>query len=93
MDLVSPGVEQRLIGVPASYENVDVSPENCPVNNPELLVDPNDIDNSLLLTKLRNEQTCGTGMPVPFITRIPEYDCIRAWVQQIVSQANTAEAP
>lgn len=95
VDLISPGVEDRLVGVPATYDNVEVGLENCPTDNPELLIDPNDIENSLLLTKVLNQQACGYGMPMPYIAppATEDLDCLRAWAQGLVDQANGAEAP
>src|SRR5690606_13300207 len=37
IDLLAPGVEDRLLGVPATYENVTRNAEDCPTDNPELL--------------------------------------------------------
>lgn len=86
VDLISPGVEGRLVGVPATYQNVEVSPETCPTDNPELLIDPNNIDNSLMLTKLLGTQACGYAMPIPNPPRMPDaqINCMRQWAQQLV---------
>lgn len=93
VDLLSPGVEGRLVGVPASYANVDDAAD-CPTENPELLVDPNDIEASLMLTKLLGTHACGDGMPVPNPPGLndAEVDCVRKWIQGLVA-AGTGGAP
>jgi len=86
-------VHARLVGVPASYRNVP-DPENCPPE-PELLVDPSDIERSLLLRKLGATQQCGVEMPKfpypewgtvanPGPQREQFVECIRAWVSLLV---------
>jgi hypothetical protein len=82
-------VEARLVGVPASYRNVP-DLENCPLEH-ELLVDPSDVERSLLLAKLEARQTCGVEMPKfpypewgsvaqPGPDREAFMRCIRDWV-------------
>ena len=52
LDLGSPGVESRIVGVPGT--------STC---SGEILADPNDAASSLLYTKLTDAPTCGTTMP------------------------------
>lgn len=88
IDLISPGVENRLLNVPAKYENVR-DPENCP-QEPELLLDPNDLEASLMLTKLNGSFACGDPMPQGLPLKANEIDCVRQWLQGIVSGGNNS---
>lgn len=93
-------VEERLLNVPASYHNVS-DPSTCPAE-PELLIDPVNIEQSLLLKKLTGEQTCGTEMPkFPY----PEWGatnnpgdqrgefvaCIREWIALLAEDYSKAQ--
>ncbi len=84
VDLLAPGVEQRLLAVPATYTNVS-NLEDCP-EQPELLIDPDDPTKSLLLTKIFNTHQCGTGMPTPNPPGLPENErtCIENWVAHVI---------
>jgi hypothetical protein len=90
LDLLSPGVEARLVGVPASY--VGVANDEvlaCPVP-PELLIDPSDADGSLLIRKVEGTHSCGTRMPNDvFPLAQPEQQCIRDWVVALVAASST----
>lgn len=93
-------IHTRLVGVEATYRNVP-DPENCPIES-ELLVDPSNIEQSLILKKLEGRQTCGVEMPkFPYpewgmvATPGPQRDafvsCIRAWVVLLVEDYTQAE--
>lgn len=86
VELLAPGVEDRLIGVPASYANVRGGADACPTDAPELLVDPEDIERSLMLTKLTGTHACGDRMPFPPTPSFSkdEIDCVRKWIHRIV---------
>jgi hypothetical protein len=82
-------VHVDLVNVPASYHNVP-DPENCP-RAPQLLVDPEDVEASLLLEKLDGTQACGVDMPKfpypewgtvsnPGPQREQLVQCVRDWV-------------
>jgi hypothetical protein len=86
-------IHTRLVGVPADYRNV-VDPSLCP-SPPELLVDPSNVEESLILKKLMATQTCGAEMPKfpypewgtvanPGPQREPWVQCVRAWVALLV---------
>lgn len=84
-DLTSPGVGARLLDAPATYEGVG-DPENCP-DPAERLVDSDDIEKSLLLTKLLGTHSCGDAMPVPNPPAQLDdaaIDCIRSWMRGVV---------
>ena len=92
-------VESRLVDVPASYHNV-LSPALCP-SEPELLVDPAGVEQSLLLKKVLGTQTCGDEMPKfpypewgstnnPGEQREAFVACIRAWVMLLIEDYNRA---
>jgi hypothetical protein len=88
VDLVADGVEARLVGVPASYENVETNPEDCPTNSPELLIDPNNVEASLLLTKLLGTHACGDPMPIPNPPGLTEaeIECLTQWARGLATQ-------
>jgi hypothetical protein len=96
---IPPDVESRLINAPASYHNV-LSPDACPAE-PELLVDPANIEQSLMLKKLTGTHVCGDEMPKfpapewgatnnPGTQREEFVSCIRAWVTLLVEDYNQA---
>jgi len=76
LDLESPDVASRLIGVPSG--NAD-----CAVH---LLIDPADPDQSYLLEKLEDSSpACGKQMPnTPKKATAAERDCVRQWVSGLV---------
>jgi len=91
-------VHTRLVGVRATYRNVP-DPERCPPE-PELLVDPSDVERSLLLGKLGGTQQCGAEMPkFPYpewgtvANPGPQRDwmvrCVRDWVALLAEDYNT----
>ncbi len=88
VDLLSPAVEERLLNQPATYANVEEDPAACPVDSPELYIDTNDIDRSLLLTKLTGGHACGARMPLgPFPLDASDINCIREWTQSVIDAA------
>jgi hypothetical protein len=90
VDLVSPGVEQRLINQPTRYSGSGYEGvTGCPTDHPELEIDSKNTANSLLLLTLENQQACGRKMPYapdPSFTSA-DIQCIRDWVSGIVAQA------
>lgn len=89
VDLLAPGVEERLLNRPASYENVH-DPGACPRGQPELLIDTENPEESLLLTKLTGEHACGEAMPTPNPpNELSEQniDCVRRWIADLVADA------
>jgi hypothetical protein len=88
VDLISPGVEERLLNQPAQYLNVEEDPEACPTDSPELYIDTSDINRSLLLTKLTGGHACGARMPLgPFPLDDSDINCIREWTQSVIDAA------
>lgn len=90
-------VETRLVNVPATYHNVQNS-EDCP-SEPELLIDPTDVEQSLVLKKLLGTHTCGDEMPrfpypewgtvsVPGPQREQLVDCVREWLELVAADYN-----
>jgi hypothetical protein len=80
LDLVTPGVEGRLIGKPATYYAV---PDNerltCP-SQAEILIDPNNPNGSLFIKKLQDRQTCGSKMPYSGRPLRPlQIECLTNW--------------
>jgi hypothetical protein len=87
-DPLGPQIAAELISVPAAYSVADR--QNCP-DPRELRVDPDDIDDSLLLKKLDGRFGCGEMMPN---VELPEWTsenrpaslaCVRAWLVQLVA--------
>lgn len=61
----------------------------CPHDNPELIIDPANPDNSLFLRKLNKTQTCGTVMPPELKPLTPgEIECFREWVIELVAASS-----
>ena len=92
-------IEARLVGVSAGYRNVPDF-ENCPPV-PELLVDPADVERSLILAKLEARHQCGAEMPKfpypewgtvanPGAQREAFVRCIREWVALLVEDYTQA---
>lgn len=78
LDLVSPGVADRLVGVEAGAEGQCVG---------RVRVDPNDVDGSLLLEKLEPDPSCGDRMPLliePLSAE--EIACVRDWVRELAPE-------
>jgi hypothetical protein len=74
LDLTSPGVARRLVGVPA---------QGC---GGLYRVDPHDPDNSFLLGKLIEPPAgCGDRMPLVGVLSVAELACVRSWVHSIAS--------
>lgn len=89
VDLLSPGVAARLVGVPATYPDVPET-EGCP-DPPELLIDPNNWEASLLWTKLNNTQACGDGMPIPHAVSAfdeTQMACVEDWIKGLIAEPN-----
>lgn len=85
-DLTSEGVGARVLNAPATYADVS-DMENCP-DPPELLIDPENPEQSLLLTKLLGTHSCGEAMPVPNPPSALDDDaieCIRSWIQGVIA--------
>lgn len=84
-DLVSPGLVERLLDVPASYDQVTDN-ASCPVDSPELLIDSQNPERSLLLTKLEGTHACGEQMPY-FDDPLDQnaINCVRTWINEIVA--------
>jgi hypothetical protein len=80
LDLVSPDLASRVVGQPGSVD--------CPG---EILVDPADPENSLILTKLEDSPPCGNRMPLigdPLTDQ--EKDCVLQWVQSLGTGGTTS---
>lgn len=94
IDLLAPGVANRLVGQPASYENVhDLAA--CPTGEPELLINSENPEQSLLLTKLTGQHACGDAMPIPNPPNAlsdEDIDCVRRWIASAIENA-PAEGP
>jgi hypothetical protein len=80
LDMESPGVEMRMVNVPASYGDIlDGTAANCAPGG--LRIDGANPDNSVVLKKLYGDHTCGGKMPVAPRTVTPaQIECIRDWV-------------
>ena len=85
-------IAAELIRVPAAYNVQDRA--SCPTPR-ELRVDPDDIEQSLLLKKLDGRFSCGEPMPNAELpewsseNRPASFACVRAWLTALVA-ANRA---
>lgn len=77
LDLVSPGLEDRLAAVPASTAR-----EAACGGMGRVLVDPDDLDNSLLLEKIEPGPSCGMTMPFGISSGLTtaEVQCLREFI-------------
>ncbi len=82
VDLLSPGVEARVYNQPGTYPG---SAASCAPAVPELLVDPTNIDASLIVTKITGQQLCGETMPAGLLLPDDQIECIRNWVAGIIA--------
>jgi hypothetical protein len=81
---------QALMGVPANYDLVADS-SACPKSNPELLINPTDPSESLVIKKITDTQACGVKMPnssTPLTQ--DQINCFVSWVN--ASTANSSGA-
>jgi hypothetical protein len=78
----------RLIDQPANYDTVDLNKDQCPVSNPELLVDSQNPNESLLIKKIEDRQDCGRKMPYTTVRGYNDSSvaCIKDWVFGIIAQ-------
>ncbi len=74
LDLETTPLGPRLVGQPAT-------------GGPGLLIDPDNVDDSVLLTKLRKPPPFGSQMPLGSALTEEQIQCVRAW---IVDQVDTA---
>ena len=88
LELIAPGVETRLINVPATYEAAEGL---CPPTA-ELLIDTADPMASLLVKKLDGTQMCGDPMPQLAIIGFTDADkaCIRSWALELAMNGSGA---
>jgi hypothetical protein len=85
VDLLSSGVEARLLGQAASYEGIDAADlPSCEPDSPELLVNPLVPERSLLLTKLNGSHRCGDGMPLGAPLDDASIRCVRSFILALV---------
>ncbi len=77
LDLESPGVATRVVGVAAKL---------CP----GILAKPSDPANSVIYTKLLADNTCGARMPLakPALSQ-QEMDCVKTWIGNQASGTST----
>ncbi len=88
-DLFNPSegqtVGQMLIGEPADYEIV-TDQSSCPTDDPELLIDPEEPSESLILKKINNTHACGQSMPSTGMSLSQDQiDCFTEWVNGVVA--------
>ncbi len=78
LDLESPGVAARVVGVPAQL---------CQ----GVLADPSSPETSVLYTKLLSDTTCGAQMPLarPELSQMDK-ECLKAWIAKQSSGASTS---
>jgi hypothetical protein len=73
LDLESPGIEGRLVGVESACDD-------------RLLIDPADPEGSYLLEKLYPQPSCGAQMPLGGeALSAQELDCVHGWVSGLAT--------
>ncbi len=79
VDLVSDGLAARLLDKSA------VAPA-C-MDSSALLVNSAQVQESLMLTKLKNTQACGSPMPVPYALKLNDEDmaCVEKWIASVIA--------
>jgi hypothetical protein len=93
-------IEGRLVNVPATYQNVE-DPQNCP-SEAELLIDPVNVEESLILKKVLATHDCGLEMPrfpfpewgsvsTPGERREEFIECLTAWVTLLAEDYDQAQ--
>lgn len=75
LDLIAPGLPQRLVGVKSSSLKCDG----------RLYIDPVAPEESLLLRKLDAEPPCGDRMPPAAMATAAERACLLAWIKTAVA--------
>ncbi len=93
VDFFGPDAPGNLVGLPAVYPAAANQLGDCPTDNPELIINPTDPASSLILKKIKNEQTCGEGMPTNWeITRLEddEIACFEQWVNDVIAESGGA---
>lgn len=89
VDFFGPGTPDNLVGMAAQYppdvQTFYPTYGLCPVDNPELIIDPINPDESLFLKKLNKTQTCGTVMPSDGELNAQEIACFREWVLGVIA--------
>lgn len=83
LDFSLPGFPTDLIGLGAAYEGVH-NPEACPTT-PELIIDPANPLQSLILKKVRGEQSCGDPMPQTLPLSPDQIQCLEKWTLDVVA--------
>src|SRR5690606_9904036 len=82
LDFSLPGFPTDLIGLEAAYNVFD--PEACPTT-PELIIDPVNPQQSLILAKVRGEFSCGDPMPMVAPLSAEEIQCLEQWTLDVVA--------
>lgn len=83
VDILSPGYAARLLDQPATYPELS----DCP-SPPELYINSQNWQASLLWTKLNDTQACGDPMPVPHAVLgfdEAQLACVADWIQGIIA--------
>lgn len=84
LDLTTPNFPTDLIGLEATYMVTDLEKPSCPTT-PELIIDPANPLQSLILKKIRGEQTCGDPMPQTIPLDEGAIQCFEEWTLGVVA--------
>ncbi|MDX2050800.1 MAG: hypothetical protein SFV15_00295 [Polyangiaceae bacterium] len=78
-----------LVGKPAvytTYETADGKVAGCPAQ-PEVLLDPDNFDSSLFVTKVRGSGfKCGKLMPLIGVITASDRDCLLSWACELIQK-------
>jgi len=86
LDLFAVGRESSLVDQPATYLGVaDIY--DCPVDDPELIIDSENPSESLILKKIRGTQSCGAAEPIAGMLSAADEGCIADWVAAVAAAA------
>lgn len=74
-------------------ENYDLASDSdaCPTDDPELIINSSNPDESLMLKKVLGTHACGDKMPPGSSVPQEDIDCLRDWITGVAANASAAQ--